>query len=80
MPNGYGEVFIVFVVGSLVEFALSLHLSQSGLVGWACEAGLSGICFHESLPVKNLFQGRRESGITIELEGRNRVILVLSDE
>lgn len=65
MPNGCGDVFLVFVVGSLVGSTLSLHLSLAGQVGWACEAGPSGICLHESLLVKNLFQGRSESGTTI---------------
>lgn len=65
MPNGRGDVFLVFVVGSLVVSTLSVCLSQAGQVGWAYEAHPLGICLHESLLVKNLFQGRRESGTTI---------------
>lgn len=67
MPNGCGDVFLVFVAVSLVQSTSSVRLSQAGQVGWACEAGPSGICLHETLLVKNLFQGRRESGTTVQL-------------
>lgn len=64
MLNGCGEIFLVFVVGFLVGCTFSRHLSQAGRVGWAREAGPSGICLHESLLVKTLLQGKRGSGTT----------------
>lgn len=73
MLDRRGEIFLVFIVGSLVGFMLCLHLRvmlgrSDGFGG----AGPSGFCLYEHLPVENIFQGKKESGTAVQLEGRER--------
>ena len=66
MLDKCGEIFLVSLEYRV--YIVSAPESQAGQVWWACGAGLSGICFYESLIVKNLLQGKKKSGTALELE------------
>lgn len=75
MLDRRGEIFLVFIVGSLVGFTLCLHLRvMRGRSGGFWRAGPSGFCLYEHLLVENIFQGKKESGTAVQLEGRKRDI------
>lgn len=73
MLDRRGEIFLVFIVGSLVGFTLCLYLRVmlGRSDGFGGQVHQDSVCMSIS-PLKNIFQGKKESGTAVQLEGRKR--------